>query len=105
MNREEWAEHNKKWSVEEFEVWRNANAPELRTAQEQNQREVDSYVIKKVIGLLKKGMPIDAAGDWVLRNDYIGGVSEGVIITKEAALRSLRSIGWKSKDQRQEGVE
>lgn len=103
MTREEWLDHTKEWSIDEFHAWRESKAAELEKAKAKNQRDVDSYVIKKVMGLLKQGMTIDAAGDWVLRNDYIGGVSEGVIITKEAALRSLRSIGWKPKDERQKG--
>lgn len=105
MTKEEWAEHNKVWTVEEFNDWQIEQAAALKVVQAQNQREVDSFVIKEVMHYLKKGMTLQAAGDRLLKsNNRIGGMSNGVIITKAAVLRSLEAIGWKSKDERKKGL-
>lgn len=103
MNREEYLAHTKKWSVEEFNDWKKSKAAKLEEAQAQNQRAVDSAVIKSVTGLLKQGMTIDAAGDLLLRNGNFVSRPGIVWFTDEAILKTLKSIGYRTKGERKKG--
>lgn len=88
---------NKKWTASDFHSWCEENAAELEAAQAQNQLAVDSVVIKEVMRLLKKGLTLENAGDWLLQNPDFCGWSYSAIVTKSSAQRSPQSIGWLSE--------
>lgn len=91
-NREKWLDENKEWTVSEFHAWREENVSELEEAQKSHQLAVDSIVIKEVMGMLKKGITLDIADKLLMRNKDFFGVHNGVIVTEEAARRSLTSF-------------